>query len=565
MITETIRATNGDGATRADIGADAKFTWSEGDKIAVHVSDGNYYNTLELASGSDGSEIAEFSVSYPWNDARDAFAVYPASIVATSAANYGQSGTGLDVTLPSSYTLAQVSSTTTPCPMIATNQAGSGWTFKQLCGLLRLTVSNIPASAKRLEISFDGKKVCGDFSIAAPVTPGTSEIETTNDADNDKIVITNDGTDSELGSTELVLNIPLPTGNYSSINVVAYDALSGGMPLLVGTLPFTYKAVHARGIKKAITLQPNFQITFKDPDNNVITGLRFVRIFSNLNKLHNTASSFGPFTMSSATGENDLVNPLKATLFFENTSEDEIAFQVIDADGKVYSGSYEDVPDGGFKVAQIYELTVNVKAYTFTTASGKKVYFSPGDLGVDNGVYSFTEPFTTWGHVNGSSTKRVWFNYNELNSDDPATLVYGIRWRIENYSSGVYEWNNIIGRTMNTDVSSYYKVNINGNYYCLLLPPDGTISTDIESDLTSGNVTNYVKYLGKGFVLLMNTNKATGYSTPTWQSVSHEGWYWASDYSSNRLYFQWGASNPPACDLTSQHMKLHARLVHDVN
>ena len=41
MITETITATSGDDATRAAIAADAKFSWSAGDQIAVHVSDGN--------------------------------------------------------------------------------------------------------------------------------------------------------------------------------------------------------------------------------------------------------------------------------------------------------------------------------------------------------------------------------------------------------------------------------------------------------------------------------------------------------------------------------------------
>ena len=137
MITETISATNGDDATRAAVDADAKFTWTAGDQIAVHVSDGKYYTTEALAAG--GSKCAEFTVNYPDGESRDAFAVYPASIVSATAANYGQSGSPLDVTLPSSYTLAEVSGTTTPCPMIATNATGSGWTFKQLCGLLRLT------------------------------------------------------------------------------------------------------------------------------------------------------------------------------------------------------------------------------------------------------------------------------------------------------------------------------------------------------------------------------------------------------------------------------------------
>jgi hypothetical protein len=260
MITETIRATNGDGATRAAIDADATFSWSKGDQIAVHVNDGSYYNTDALASG--GSDEATFTVDYPASSSRDAYAVYPASIVDEEATNYGQNDGTLDVTLPSEYTLDQLSGTTTPCPMIADNDpdvtAVNGWEFKQLCGLLRLTVSNIPETAKRLEISFNGKKVCGSFSIAAPVIPGTSVIETSDVASNDKIVITKDRTtDVALGSTELVLNIPLPVGAYTSIDVVAYDALSGGTPLLAGIVPFSKTAARAKG-RKATAFMAGF-------------------------------------------------------------------------------------------------------------------------------------------------------------------------------------------------------------------------------------------------------------------------------------------------------------------
>ena len=254
MITETIRATNGDGATRANIDAEAAFSWSTGDQIAVHVSDGKYYTTDVLLSG--GSSEAVFTVEYPAGSSRDAFAFYPASIVAESATNYGQSDATLDVTLPSSYTLDKVSGNTTPCPMIATNTAGSGWEFKQLCGLLRLTVGQIPTAAKRLEIDFNGKKVCGNFSITSP-DPGTSVIATSEDANNDKIVITKDRTDVALGSTELVLNIPLPVGAYTSIDVVAYDALSGGTPLLAGIVPFSKTAARAKG-RKATALMAGF-------------------------------------------------------------------------------------------------------------------------------------------------------------------------------------------------------------------------------------------------------------------------------------------------------------------
>ena len=582
MITETIRATNGDGATRAAIDADAAFSWSAGDQIAVHVNDGKYHTTNALATG--GSNSADFTVTYPDANARDAFAIYPASIVDEEATNYGQNDGTLDVTLPSEYTLDQLSGTTTPCPMIATNAAGSGWDFYQLCGLLRLTVSNIPSTAKRLEISFNGKKVCGDFSIAPPATPDESRvIETSADASNDKIVVTNDGTDVALGSTELVLNIPLPVGNYTNIDVTAYDALNEGNKLLVGTL-LSYQATRARGVKRATALG-NFKITFKDEDsNNVIEGLRFVRIFSSQNKLHNGSTTYGPFTTSS---NKNMPNPIVANLVFASNPEDEIVFQVIDKNGKVYSGSM-DAPEEGYVSGKIYDVKVAVKAYTFTVETdGKKVYFSPGDLGVNSGVYSFTEPFTTWAHGNTTNyteaasqpAQRVWFD-QYLEGFDPTTVydVNGTKdWRIPKRSTTSfpnspypYEWNNIIHRSnMNSGVNTYYKVTIPDHQYCLLLPPDETVSTDIGDDLTSGNVTNYAKYLGKGFVLLFNTNEAT-FSARTskwsWGSTTYakQGFYWTVYNASNRYYFTWPDSSTPAVEWGSSKMRNHIRLVRDV-
>ena len=257
MITETITATNGDASTRAAVDADAKFTWSAGDQIAVHVSDGKYYTTNALAD--DGGLSADFTVTYPDGEARDAYAVYPASIVTANAQNYGQENHTLDVTLPASYTLAQVSGTKTPCPMIATNTPGNDWDFKQLCGLLRLTVNNIPATTKRLEIDFNGKQVSGNFSIAAGITPGTSVITTTADADHDCIAITKDATGATLGARSLVLNIPLPVGTYANITITVYDAVTDGNAILTTTRPFAYSASRVRGTKRTVSLPTTFR------------------------------------------------------------------------------------------------------------------------------------------------------------------------------------------------------------------------------------------------------------------------------------------------------------------
>lgn len=591
MIVETISGTSGS-TTRATIdNSDASFKWSIGDHIAVHVSNGtagNYVFTSDNgASGADAAAAtANFTVIYPEGYNRDAFAVYPSTIIsdcATAGTKYGQSGQTLDVTLPGSYTLAQVTGETSPCPMISTNVELNDWTFEQLCGLLRLTVNSIPDTAKRLEIDFGGKKVWGDFSIETGVTPGTSVIETSADDDHDIIKITKDGTSNvALGETSLVLNIPLPVGDYSNISVVAYDAVTGGSPVHGGTVPFAYTAKNTKGVKKETTLslQTNFRFTFKDNGTN-IQNVRFVRIFSNLNKLNQSTTTKGPVTFSGdgTTELPNVANPLETTLSFDSNPGDLLAFQVVDANGKVYAGNVA-APADGYAPGVTYEIPVEVTAYTFTVRSNYKVYFSPGDLGVDDGVYSFTEPFTIWGHGNTTNytsspygpAKRVWFDMYYESGIITSGTVYGITgWRSPIRAGSEvtsYEWNYLVdSRSMNDGVARYYKVTIPDHQYCLLLPPDEAQSTDIGDDLTSGNVTDYAKYLGKGFVLLFNTNRGSYSGKWKWadanSSYAKYGWYWTIYNSQQRFYFIWPDSGPKV-DFDASRKRNHVRYIREV-
>ena len=576
------------------------FKWSVGDAVAVHVSKGDDHKYV-TSSGADVAEpSASFTVTYEEGYARDAFAVYPASIVAESAPNYGQSGSSLDVTLPASYTLDQVTDAKgekSPCPMIASN-TGTRWDFYQLCGLLRLTVNSIPATTKRLEIDFDGKNVAGNFAISSPVKgDGTSTIALSgaDGSNSTTITVTKDGTNAVLGSTELVLNIPLPTGNYSNIYVVAYDAISGGKPLKVGNASFDYQAKNTKGVKRTVSLsgdpQSLFSFTFNDGTNDLSNDLRFVRLFSCQNKLYNGSTTYGPYTVSSIV---NFDNHVEATLNLDSDNGDQLVFQVVTSEGKVYSGSY-DAPDGGFIMGKTYDMTVIVKAYTFSVASSKQVYFSPGDLGVDNGVYSFTEPFTAWNQDqtsmtektnNPTTSKRTWFIRSEVQNGQ---TVYGIDWRIQDYAP---EWKYLVGindgskRTIDAgNVSLYYKVHINttelgDRYWCYLLPPDQTTADDIEADLKnykSGTeyyeVTDYLKYIAKGFVLLMDTEhsyRLSSSSTAKWtyksRSDKHSGYYQSGYVNTSKTYFDFGANGPNYNAMNNGYeYRIHTRYIHDVN
>ena len=273
MITETVSGSRATSTKATISNTDASFKWTAGDNIAVHVSNGvtskYVFTSDEGASGaSAAASSASFTVVYPEGYSRDAFAVYPSNLVVANAENYGQEGHALDMTLPSSYTLAQVTDETSPSPMIATNTAGNGWNFYQLCGLLRLTVNNIPASTKRLEINFDGKNVAGNFAIPATVKgDGTSTIALSNASGSNSttITITKDGTtdvtfNNNAWLNGLVLNIPLPTGTYSNITMTAYDALTDGNATISMTFALAHTASSVRACKRTASF-PVFSVS----------------------------------------------------------------------------------------------------------------------------------------------------------------------------------------------------------------------------------------------------------------------------------------------------------------
>lgn len=216
----------------------AAFTWNTNDRVAVY-ADG-YKISDPLADTYNGTNAATFAFSGA-NAVTEAeranFAIFPASLVwdgtsirTGSASNYTSSG--LTVTLPASYTLAEVQNDVSPCPMIATNAPNGDLSFKHLCALLRVEVSNVPATTRRLVFVFNDKKVQGEFTLTG-VEPGTSSIETAA-ASGSNNTITVFTPDIDAVST-LTINLPLPTGTYDYITISAYDKAEGGLPIYTNT------------------------------------------------------------------------------------------------------------------------------------------------------------------------------------------------------------------------------------------------------------------------------------------------------------------------------------------
>lgn len=237
-----IRATGGDEASKASIdNTTAAFTWSIGDTIAVYTSDG-YKISDRLSSGGTNDATFTFSGANAVTEAnREDFAFYPASLVhgkddgikTNCATNH--TADNLVVRLRNSYRLNEVIDDFAPTPMIAANAPDKDLSFKALCPLIRFTVRNIPKQTHTIDFKFNDQNVWGEFTLTS-VSPGTSGItKAAGDPDeaafvlqtkgsmpvNEVITVTN--LDLYTWYDKLVINIPVPVGNYGKITVTARD------------------------------------------------------------------------------------------------------------------------------------------------------------------------------------------------------------------------------------------------------------------------------------------------------------------------------------------------------
>ena len=259
VITEVISAGLEVSNTKANVDGDLNFAWRNGAGSAGdYVAFWNGSTFVKSAASTTAGTSTTFELSY--SGARSEYAYYPYYIVQDIATEVN--GTGkLDaagtttVVLPDTYDIAEVSGTNTPCPMIAVNTPGDGWAFKQLCGLLRLTIKSIPEGTRKLTVKFNGNNVSGafpvnDYGTDAPYLTSSRTLS-------DDIITINSGSDI---TTPITVNIPLPAGTYSDISVMAYDDDGDGTIAFVGNLRkgYTTQAIARKAVgARTITLNNN--------------------------------------------------------------------------------------------------------------------------------------------------------------------------------------------------------------------------------------------------------------------------------------------------------------------
>ena len=216
--------------TKVSISEELVFSWTAGDKIAVWAGSegsGQYY-TSEAYTGGNTYQIS-------LSGTRSNYAVYPASIAVAEAAT----ATSLKVTLPAEYDIEGNGATFSPLPMLAENTEGADLEFKHLGGLLRLTVNSVPTGTTKLVVDL-GQRISGSFDVVSDESSGDLVIQ----AGEGSTPVTFHVTSSGDG---LVLNLPVPTGTYTTLVVEAQN--NTGDVLATMDSPFSWTCARAHGKK----------------------------------------------------------------------------------------------------------------------------------------------------------------------------------------------------------------------------------------------------------------------------------------------------------------------------
>ena len=204
------------------------FAWTEEDDIAVHRSSSGY-ETCPMTD--DGC----FNVHLAGAEVRDAFALYPARVADDAAA----AASDLKVILPTDYEIPTAGmAQSSPLPMIALNDPGSeDLYFRQLGGVLRLSLDNVPYETASLRVSM-GKRLTGAFSVSDP--SGDAPSIATDTEEDGPVTFTLAVPSSEVRNG-YILNIPVPTGTYPSLSVTAHDFAGNLLALASDAIERTFE------------------------------------------------------------------------------------------------------------------------------------------------------------------------------------------------------------------------------------------------------------------------------------------------------------------------------------
>lgn len=193
-------------------------TWTSGDHVAIYVSGGS--GAVGYQTGTVNTSNNTVAIDIEPGQSFANYAVYPDGF--QNAANY--SGATPGVIYPSSYSFTGHADLSTGTYSMAPMMAVCGddvLNFFHVGGMLRLALSNVPAEAAKLKLTFVGMSdVCGTCTVTNPGTLKATSAITSGGGN----VLTVTGFTR---SATMYVNVPLPCGNYSSLTAIRVKVLDG--------------------------------------------------------------------------------------------------------------------------------------------------------------------------------------------------------------------------------------------------------------------------------------------------------------------------------------------------
>lgn len=196
-----IRAEMESNDTKTNVTDEGIFTWSEGDQIWLHTTNGSVVG--RLSSGA-GTASAQFS-----------YEAYIGEMTGKSVYPYNSehvlSGNNLSVVLPAEYDLGS-NLANTNAAMYGVNM-GEAIKFKHLAGVMRFKFKNVPVGTDKFQITLD-KKINGVFATDLSADTPIIETEATENASEKTVTLNFDPLTSV---SDICLYVPVPVGTYGSL------------------------------------------------------------------------------------------------------------------------------------------------------------------------------------------------------------------------------------------------------------------------------------------------------------------------------------------------------------
>ena len=235
-----------------------KSVWSKGDKVAMWVTGTGANSYKDLTVNETDNTV---TLDLPANQNIGYYSVYPAT--AKDVSNYGN--TSLRVKYATSYTLptgltADQLNLWSPVPMVGANTDGNGpktsVVFYHVGGMLRLKLSNYTRSdVAAIKVAFVGvQNVTGTYEVSSPATiSATAALVSGTGAGNEVTFNVPAAVRSSLPAV-LWLNVPLPTGDYSTLSGIRVSVQSASAPQSITYDASWAQIRHAQGKRLSVDM-----------------------------------------------------------------------------------------------------------------------------------------------------------------------------------------------------------------------------------------------------------------------------------------------------------------------